>query len=205
MGINLPFDKLIRKFSDQDDLVDLEDFQERLNQLISKIKREYENSKEAEQTYQEEYDKKLSKLDFKGSKKAVEESRHQLAKSLDLDVQLEFLLNIKNMSANIPSQTFQTSKQLEKFKQVASQIFDQKKIRSQYGRRVILKQFKKLLPSSAFDLTLSGITDGKEENNDIERILQEVKDGTVDNSSVDNEIEKIIEEVRNKKGDDTTE
>ena len=203
MGINLPFDKLIRKFSDQDDLVSLEDFQERLNQLISKTQREYENSKEAEQTYQEEYDKKLSKLDFKGSKKAVEESRHQLAKSLDLDVQLEFLLNIKNMSANIPPQTIHTPKQLEKFSQIASQIFDHKKLRSQYGRRVILRQFKKILPRSVFDQTLSGITDGKED--DIERILQEIKNGTVDNSSVDNEIEKIIEEVRNKKGDETTE
>ncbi|UCG03732.1 MAG: hypothetical protein JSW11_07050, partial [Candidatus Heimdallarchaeota archaeon] len=200
MEFNLPFDKLIRKFSDQGDVVSLEDFQERLDILISKIQKEYETSKEAEQTYQEEYNEKLSKLDFKGSKKAVEESRHQLARSLELDVLLEFLLNIKKMSVKILPQTFQQSKQLEKFSQIAAQIFDQKKLRSQYGRRMILKQFKKFVPPSAADSTLDEITGEKEGDTDIERILQEVKDGIVDDNSIDSEIEKIIEEVRSKKG-----
>ena len=98
MELNLTFDKLIRKFRDQGDVVSLEDFQERLDQLISKIEQEYITSKAAEQTYQQQYDEKLSKLDFSGSKRAVEESRHQLAKSLELDVQLEFLMNIKKIS-----------------------------------------------------------------------------------------------------------
>ncbi|MFX0124597.1 MAG: hypothetical protein ACFFAE_13275 [Candidatus Hodarchaeota archaeon] len=195
----MPFDKLIRKFSDQGDVVSLEDFHDKLDQLIVKIRHKYENSKAAEQTYQIEYDEKLSKLDFKGSKKAVEEGRHQLATSLELDVQLEFMINIRNIADKIPPYSFQTPKQLEKFNQIAVQVFDIKKIRSQYGRRMILKQFKKLLPSSADEPTLDVIFDEKGQDKDIERILQEVKNGIVDDRSIDNEIEKIIREVRTKK------
>lgn len=201
MECNLPFDKLIRTFSDQGDIISLEDFQERLDQLILKSEQEYTNSKVAERIYQEEYDKKLSKLDFKGSKKAVEESRHQLTKSLELDVQLEFLMSVKKISGKIQPKSFQTPKQQKKFYQLATQIFDHKKISSQYGRRMILKQFKKFVPLA--DPTLDVISDGEGEDTDIERILQEVKNGIVDDSSIDTEIEKIIEEVRSKK--DSTE
>jgi len=195
----MPFDKLIRKFSDQGDITSLEDFQERLDELISKTKQEYEKSKEVEYSYQKEYDVKLSKLDFSGSKKAVEKSKHQLAKSLELDVQLEFLTNIKKMSTQIPKQSLQTTKELGKFSQTALQIFNRKKLNFQYGRRLILKQFKKFLPPSVEDPALDITLTEKGQNDEIERILQEVKDGTVDDSTIDNEIEKIIEEVRGKK------
>ena len=198
----MPFNKLIRKFSDQGDITSLEDFQERLDELISKIKEEYEKSKEVEYSYQEEYDVKLSKLDFSGSKKAVEKSRHQLAKSLELDVQLEFLTNIKKISTKIPKESIQTTKEIGKFSQTALQIFDRKKLVSQYGRRLILKQFKKFLPPTVEDPTLDITLTENGQNDEIERILQEVKDGSVDDSTLDNEIEKIIEEVRGKKRED---
>ncbi|MFX1517763.1 MAG: hypothetical protein ACFFC6_15780 [Promethearchaeota archaeon] len=198
----MPFDKLLRKFSDQGDITSLEDFQERLDELISKKLKEYEKSKEAEYSHQEEYDVKLSKLDFSGSKKAVEKSRHQLAKSLELDVQLEFLTTLKKMASKIPKQSLQTPKELAKFSQTALQIFDHKKVNSQYGRRLILKQFKKFLPPTVEDPALDIALTEKGQNDEIERILQEVKDGSVDDSTIDNEIEKIIEEVRSKKVED---
>jgi hypothetical protein len=195
----LPFDKLLRIFNDQGGIVSLEDFQQRLDQLIVRLKQEYDDSKAAEQDYHQKYEEKLSKLDFKGSKKAVEDSRHQLAKSLELDVQIEFLLRLQNLVAKIPPQSIQSPEQLEKFTQIATQAFDFKKISSQYGRRMILKQFKKFLPPTAADSTLDIALTESGQTDDIERILKEVKDGTVDDSTIDNEIEKIIEEVRGKK------
>ena len=197
--MNLPFNKLIRKFSDQGDIISLEDFHEKLDKLILKMKEEHEKSKEAEYSHQEEYEEKLSKLDFSGSKKAVEESRHQFVKSLELDVQIEFLMNIKKISNQIPKGSFKTTKKQGKFNQIASQIFDRKKLESQYSRRMILKQFKKFLPPSLEDPTLDIVLAEKGQNDEIERILQEVKDGNVDNGTIENEIEKIIEEVRSKK------
>ena len=196
MESNLPFDKLIRKFSDHRSIDSLEDFQERLDQFFLQIKKEYEDSKEAEHSYQEEYEEKLSKLDYSGSKKAIEESRHQLARSLELDVQLEFLMTIKKISSKIPEQSLQTTKGWGKFSQIASQIFDRKKLQSKYGRQLLLNQFKKFLPSSVVD----SILDEKGHDEDIELILQEVKNGTPADSTMDNEIKKIIEEVRSKKG-----
>ncbi|MFX1506917.1 MAG: hypothetical protein ACFFDC_12505 [Promethearchaeota archaeon] len=193
------FDKLIRKFSNQDDIVSLEDFQQRLDQLIVRLKQEYDDSKASEQDYHQKYEEKLSKLDFEGSKKAVEDSRHQLATSLELDVQLEFLMKLQSIANRIPPQSFQTPKELEKFTQIATQAFDFKKISSQYGQRMILKQFKKFLPPTVEDPTLDMTLGENGQTDEIERILQEVKNGTIDDSTIDNEIEKIIEEVRSKK------
>lgn len=192
---------MIRKFSDQGDIVSLEDFQQRLDQLIVRLKQEYDDSKAAEQDFHKKYEEKLSKLDFEGSKKAVEDSRHQLAKSLELDVQLEFLMSLQNITNRIPPQSLQTPKELEKFNQIATQAFDFKKISSQYGQRMILKQFKKFLPLTEEDPIRDLSLTESSQSADIERILQEVKDGTIDESMIDNEIEKIIEEVRTKKRD----
>ena len=144
----MPFDSFISRLSGQKEILGLEDFQERLELLISRIEQEYKNSTAAEQEYQRKYDEKLSKLDFSGSKNAVEDGRRQLTKSLDLDVQLEYLKNIRLLSRKIPDRSLQTPKKLEDFKLIAKQIFDHKKISSNVCRRIILKQFRKYIPSS---------------------------------------------------------
>lgn len=62
----MPFDSFISRISGQKEILSLEDFQERLELLISRIEQEYKNSTAAEQEYQRKYDEKLSKLDFSG-------------------------------------------------------------------------------------------------------------------------------------------
>ena len=77
----MSFDKFLSKISGQKEIHSLEEFQKRLNLFISQITRKYEASKLAEQEYHLQYDKKLSKLDFSGSKRAVEEEKNQLTKT----------------------------------------------------------------------------------------------------------------------------
>ncbi|MFX1283286.1 MAG: hypothetical protein ACFFB5_06505 [Promethearchaeota archaeon] len=188
----MPFDKFLSKISGQKEVFTLEDFQEKLDLFISKIEQKHKASKIAEQEFQQKYDEKLSKLDFNGSKRAVENSRHQLAESLELNVQLDFLKNIRLLSKGIPE------KKLKKinFRQMADDIFNSKKINSQSYRRIILTRFKKFVPS-ADDILLTST----ESEEDIDRILQEVKEGKQIIGSIDNEVEKIIEEVKRKKDD----
>lgn len=188
----LPFDKFLSKISGQKEVTTFDEFQEKLDLLISRIEQKYEDSKIAEQDFHQKYDEKLSKLDFSGSKRAVEDGRHQLAESLELNVQLDFLRNIRLLSQRIPK------KNLNKidFSQIANQIFDSKKLRSQSYRRIILSRFKKFVPSADDILLIS--TDSEE---DIDHILQEVKEGKHIIGSIDSEVEKIIEEVKKKKKD----
>ena len=195
----MPFDSFISRLSGQKEILGLEDFQERLELLISRIEQEYKDSTAAEQEYQRKYDEKLSKLDFSGSKNAVEDGRRQLTESLDLDVQLEFLKNIRLLSRKIPDKSLQTPKKLADFRLIAKQIFVHKKISSNGSRRIILKQFRKYVPSSD-DFLLENSASNKETfNEDVEKILKEVAEGTEKGSSIDSEVEKILEEIRKKK------
>ncbi|MFX1248818.1 MAG: hypothetical protein ACFFBQ_15635 [Promethearchaeota archaeon] len=184
----MPFDKLFRKISGQEEVITLGEFQERLERLISVIKQKYEDSKLAEQDYLVEYDEKLSKLDFKGSKQAVEEGRHQLTKTLEYDVQLDFLKKIQVLARRIPEENTLT----EDFYLITKQVLDLRKLRSESNRKILLKRFKKYAPS-ADDALLMGL----DSDDEINQIIRDVQEGTP--SSLDNEAEKIIEEVRNKK------
>lgn len=195
----MPFDSFINKISGQKEIFTLEDFQERLDHLISRIEQKYKESTASEQKYQQKYNEKLSKLDFSGSKNAVEDGRRQLAKSLDLEVQLEFLKNIKILSRKIPEKSFHTSKQQKNFNQIVKQIFDHKKVSSQFGRRIILKQFMKFIPSSDDILSVDTTSDDEAYDEDIEKILKEVAEGTENGNSIDSEVEKILEEIKRKK------
>ena len=195
----MPFDSFISRISGQKEILSLEDFQERLELLISRIEQEYKDSTAAEQEYQRKYDEKLSKLDFSGSKNAVEDGRRQLTKSIDLDVQLEFLKNIRLLSRKIPDKSLQTSKKLQDFRLIAKQIFDHKKISSNVSRRIILKQFRKYVPSSDDSLLENSTSDKENFNEDVEKILKEVAESTENSSSIDSEVEKILEEIKKKK------
>lgn len=93
----MPFNNLIRTISGKKKISTLNDFEEELEKLIAKIEREYLESKESEEDYQDNYNERMSKLDFKGSKEAVEDGRRQLARTLDLEVNLEFLTNIQKL------------------------------------------------------------------------------------------------------------
>ncbi|MHA2245662.1 MAG: hypothetical protein ACXADY_11915 [Candidatus Hodarchaeales archaeon] len=193
----------ISRLSGQKEIRSLEDFQERLELLISRIEQEYKDSTSAEQEYQQEYNEKLSKLDFSGSKNAVEDGRRQLTKSLDLDSQLEFLKNIRRLSRKIPENRLQTQKKLESFRLIVKQIFDHKKISSSVSRRIVLKQFRKFVPSSDDFLLVNSTSDEDTFNEDVEKILKEVAEGgTEDSSSIDSEVEKILEEIKKKKNND---
>ena len=195
----MPFDSFIHKISGQKEILTLEDFQERLDHLISRIEQKYKESTASEQKYQQKYNEKLSKLDFNGSKNAVEDGRRQLAKSLDLEVQLEFLKNIKILSCKIPEKSFHTSKQRKGFNQIVKQIFDHKIVSSQFGRRIILKQFMKFIPSSDDILSVDTTTEDEAYDEEIEKILKEVAEGTENGNSIDSEVEKILEEIKRKK------
>jgi len=189
----LPFDKFLSKISGHKGVFTIEEFQEKLDLLISRIEQEYEASQIAEQGFHQQYDEKLSKLDFSGSKRAVEDGRHQLAKSLDLDIQLDFLKKIRLLSQRIPPKKLNSID----FSQLANQAFDSKKLSSHSYRKIILNRFKKLIPA-ADEILLTSI-DSEEE---IDHILQEVKEGKHTIGSIDKEVEKIIEEVKKKKKDE---
>lgn len=193
--LNVAFDKFLGKISGQKEILTLEEFQKRLELLISKLTQKYEASKKAEQEYHQQYDEKLSKLDFSGSKRAVEEEKNQLTKTLDLDVQLEFLKSVQLLTQRLPKQKISKPKQMKEFGQLANQILDSKKIKSESSRRIILKRFKKYVPS-ADDILLIGT----ESDEDIDQILQEIKDDKKTVHSIDNDVEKILEEVKKKKG-----
>ncbi len=197
--MRMPFDSFISRISGQKEILSFKDFQERLELLISRIEQEYKDSTAAEQEYQRKYDEKLSKLDFSGSKNAVEDGRRQLTKSIDLDVQLEFLNNIRLLSRKIPDRSLQTSKKFQDFRLIAKQIFDHKKISSNVSRRIILKQFKKYVPSSDDSLLENSTSDKENFNEDVEKILKEVAESTENSSSIDSEVEKILEEIKKKK------
>lgn len=129
----------------------------------------------------------------------MEDGRRQLTKSLDLDVQLEYLKNIRLLSRKIPDKSLQTPKKLEDFKLIAKQIFNHKKISSNVSRRIILKQFRKYIPSSDDSLLVNSVSDKETFNEDVEKILKEVAEGTENSSSIDSDVEKILEEIKKKK------
>ena len=191
---NVPFDKFLDKISGQKEILTLEEFQGSLELFISKLTQKYEASKAAEVALHQKYDEKLSKLDFSGSKRAVEEEKNQLTKTLDLDVQLEFLKSIQLLSQRIPEKNLSKPKQMKEFSQIANQILDSKKINTESGRRILLKRFKKYVPQ-ADDILLIGTNSDE----DIDQILEEIKNDKKPVHSIDNEVDKIIEEVRRKK------
>lgn len=199
MLFGMPFNSFISRISGPKEILSLKDFQERLDNLIFSLEKEYKNSTAAEYEFKQKYDEKLSKLDFSGSKHAVEDSRHQLVKSLELNVQLDFLKSIRVLSNKILKENLQNPKQLSNFNQIAMKVFDHKKISSQVGRRMILKQFEKFIPSSTDDLSIDSTSNDETMDKDVEKILKEVEEGIENDSSIDKEVEKIIEEIRRKK------
>lgn len=195
----MPFNRLLRKISGQNEINNLLDFYKRLDSLISKLEQEFADSKLAEQESQKKYSEKLSKLDFNASKQAVEEGRRRFAKSLDLDVQLEFLKNIRILVQNIPDKNIHSTKQLREFNRLALEILDLKKICFQSNRRMIMNRFKKFVPLSDEILSLNTVSNIEPSKGDVEKILSEIKDGISNDNSVDNDVEAIIKEIRKKK------
>jgi hypothetical protein len=195
----MPFESFMSRFIGHKEIVSLTDFQERLDNLISSLEKEYKNSTAAEYEFKQKYDEKLSKLDFSGSKHVVEDSRRQLVKSLEINVQLDFLKNIRDLSNKIPYSSFQNSQQLSNFRQVAMTVFDHKKISSQVGRHFILKKFEKLIPSTSVDSAMAAARNDETVDIDVQKILKEVEEGIKDDSTIDKEVEKIINEIRRKK------
>lgn len=195
----LSIEDFLRKIGGKRKILTLEDLQINLDELIVEIEHKYEKSRELVENFQKEYDEKLSKLDFGGSKKAVDQGRQQLAESLEFDALLEFLNIIKRMTNYFDRETLKTPKKTIEFQELAHQIFDQKKIKSLSNRRILLKRFKKFIPSSDDLLVSKAVSNSEISSKDVEKILQEAKNKTIGESSLDSEAEKIIDEIRKKK------
>ncbi|MFX0184223.1 MAG: hypothetical protein ACFE95_14160 [Candidatus Hodarchaeota archaeon] len=195
----MSFEDFLRKIGGKRKILTLEDFQVNLDELIVEIEQKYEKSRELVENFQREYDEKLSKFDFNGSKKAVDQSRQELAESLELDALLEFLRTIKRMTNHFDRDMLKTPKKITEFQELANQFFNLKKIKSISNRRILLKRFKKFIPYSNDVLTSDTVTNSEISTNDIEKILQEAQNKTINENSLDNEAEKIIDEIRKKK------
>jgi hypothetical protein len=195
----LSFEDFLRKIGGKRKILTLDDFQVNLDELIVEIEHKYKKSCELVENFQREYDEKLSKLDFGGSKKAVDQSRQQLAESLELDSQLEFLKTIQRMTNYFDREMLKIPKKTTEFQELANQILDQKKTKSLLNHRILLKRFKKFIPSSDDLLVSDAVSNSEISSNGVEKILQEARNKTIGENSPDNEAEKIIDEIRKKK------
>ncbi|MFX0172236.1 MAG: hypothetical protein ACFE9L_09965 [Candidatus Hodarchaeota archaeon] len=194
------FEEILRKIGGKKKILSLEDFQVDLDKIITEIEHKCEKSRELMDNFQSKYNEKLSKLDFGGSKKAVDQSRQQLVESLEYDSQLEFLKTIRLMTNYFDKEMLKISKKMNEFQELANQIFDLKKISSLSNRRILLKRFNKFIPSSTDILMSETVSHSKISDNNIEEILHEAQNKTINKNSIDNEAKKIIEEIRKKMG-----
>jgi hypothetical protein len=188
----MPIENLFRKISGRSEISNLDDFNEELKDLIAKVKRLHLESKETEVKFQKDYDEKMSELDFSGSKRAVEDSRRQLARTLDLEVQLEFLENIRKLITIFLEKELSDPLKFQEFQKLAYKILDLKKISSRSNRSIFLKRIKKFSRDKEIDL----FTD--ETELDIDKILQEVSERS---NSINSEVDKLIKEIQKKKRD----
>ncbi|MFX0205341.1 MAG: hypothetical protein ACFFDT_05100, partial [Candidatus Hodarchaeota archaeon] len=138
----MSFEDFLRKFAGKRKILTLEDFQVNLDELIVEIEQKYEKSSKLMANFQRDYDEKLSKFDFSGSKKAVDQSRQELAESLELDALLEFLRTIKQMTNHFDRDLLKIPKRITEFQELTNQIFNLKKIKSLSNRRIFLKRFR---------------------------------------------------------------
>lgn len=193
----MPFNNLIRTISGKRKISTLNDFEEELEKLIAKIEREYLESKESEEDYQENYNERMSKLDFKGSKEAVEDGRRQLARTLELEVNLEFLTNIQKLIPYLSKTKLKNSQQAQEFQKVANDILDVRKINSRSNRQFFMKKIKRFLIRGDVSV-LNDVTEMNAFNTEIEKILIEAS-SSKDSESIDTRVDKIIEEIKQKK------
>ncbi|MFX0152580.1 MAG: hypothetical protein ACFFAJ_17470 [Candidatus Hodarchaeota archaeon] len=192
------FEDILSKIGGKKKILSLEDFQVNLDEIIAEIEHKYEKSRELMDNFQTKYDEKLSILDFEGSKKAVDQSRQQLAESLEYDSQLEFLKTIRQMTNYFDKEMLKITKKMNEFQELANQIFDLKKINSLSNRRIFLKRFNKFILSSTDVLMAETVSHSKVSDNNVEEILQEAQNKIITKDSLGNEAEKIIEEIRKK-------
>ncbi|MHA2224353.1 MAG: hypothetical protein ACXAC8_04075 [Candidatus Hodarchaeales archaeon] len=193
----MPFEKILEKIHGRKEIVSKKDFQTRLDNLILVVEQKYSHSVAAEKDEEKIYQEKLANLDFKGSKQALEEGRDQLVKSLDFDIQLEFLKEIKMLSKRLIPQIFANPEDLQEFNKIAQKILDLKKSSSRFQQRLVLKQIQKFLSASDEKLSPNHVSTDIS-SDDIEKVLLEVKEGMENSDSVDNEVDKIINEIRKK-------
>jgi len=193
----MPFNNLIRTISGKRKISTLNDFEEELEKLIAKIERKYLESKESEEDYQDNYNERMSKLDFKGSKEAVEDGRRQLARTLDLEVNLEFLTNIQKLIPYLSKTKLKNSQLVEEFQKVAHDIVNLRKINSRSNRHFLMKKIKKFLIRGDVSV-LDDVIDKNTSNTEIEKILTEAS-SVKDSESIDARVDKIIEEIKQKK------
>lgn len=193
----MPINNFVRTISGKRKISTLNDFEEELEKLHTKIERDYLESKESEEDYKENYNERMSKLDFKGSKEAVEDGRRQLARTLELEVQLEFLTNIQKLMPYLSKTKLKNSHQAEEFQKVANDVINLKKINSRSNRHLFMKKIKKFLIRRDVSVLDDG-TDRGTSNSEIERILNEAS-SLKDSESIDARVDKIIEEIKQKK------
>ncbi len=193
----MPFEKILEKIQGKKEIESKKDFQTRLDKLLFEIEQKYSHSIVAEKDDEKIYTEKLAKLDFKGSKQALEEGRDQLVKSLDFDNQLEFLKEIKILSKRLIPQIFANPKDLHEFNIIAQKILDLKKSSSRFQQRLILKKIQKFLNASD-EIPSPNHVSNDISSDDIEKVLSEVKEGIENSDSIDNEVDKIINEIRKK-------
>lgn len=196
----LPLNGIVRKIGGKKHFQTLKEFQIEITNKIAELEQNLVESREMEENYQEEYNKRLTKLDFSGSKQAIEKGREKLAESLEIDVQLEFLRSIQKLCQYFQHEKIKDPRKLQNFNNLANDILSRKKISSRVNRQIFIKRLKKFVSINGDDIFEDKeSTEMTELDNDIDNILKEAENQKKNNNSIDEEVKKIIDEIRGKK------
>ncbi len=185
-----------RKLIGIKDFHSLEDILNHLKKSISKLNQDLQQSITSEKNYQEKYSIELSKLNYQGSREAIEFSRAELSRSLDLEVMIEFLMTCQNIIKKIPSETFEMSK--KDLSDLTYQILDLDNIQHQTTRRSLLRKLKKYITNQKLDPEDLGSINGKISESEVNDILTEIETTESEKIDIDNEVDKIINDLRKK-------
>lgn len=197
--MRMPTDGLFRKIRGKREISKLSDFQEEIEKLISISGKRYKESKELEEDLKKKYNEKMSNLDFQGSKQTVENSKRQLVKTLDLEVQLEFLTEIQKLIPFVSQDRIGNPSQFNDFQNVAYQILNQKKIKTTSNRKFLLRKFQKFISRKESMSTVNQHT-SQSSDMEVDEIINDLMTKK-DIKKIDSEINEILREIKQKKGE----
>jgi hypothetical protein len=192
----MPINGFFRKVKRKREISHLQDFQEELETLISKVGKQHKESKELEEDLKKKYDEKMFNLDFRGSKQTVESSKRQLVETLEIEVQLEFLTDIQKLIPFISQNRIGNPDQFNDFQNVAYQILNPKKIKTRSNRKFLLRKFQKFLSRKEY---LSSVNQSYSQSTDMEvdDIINDLMTKK-ETKKIDSEIDKILAEIKQK-------
>ncbi|MHA2307283.1 MAG: hypothetical protein ACXACU_18035 [Candidatus Hodarchaeales archaeon] len=192
----MPINSFFRKVKGKREISQLLDFQEELENLISKVGKRYKESKELEEELKKIYDEKMSNLDFRGSKQSVENSKRQLVETLDIEVQLEFLTDIQKLIPFISQDRIGNPDQFNDFQKVAYQILNPKKIKSRSNRKFLLRKFQKFI-SRKDSMPSVNHPNSQSSDMEVDDIINDLMTKK-DTKKIDSEIDEILAEIKQK-------